>query len=249
MGWKMEQRITSPEASSQELGNLWRLQGIFFEPTKTFESINSRPSFWLPLLLTVIIALVVWQALPYFVDLEEVLLEQAKSNPQTAQLTEEQLEQQIKFTLPLIQWVGPVVAPPVMLFLFAALISLMVYLSGSETSYKKLLGVTSHCLFLQSLVGSVLMILVYALADDPRAIDLQNPVYTNLGPLFDSKESPILQKLASSADLVVWYVIYLLGLGTATVSKRMSVGKGVSLVAILYAIYVLLSVGWTAVWN
>jgi len=78
---------------------------------------------------------------------------------------------------------------------------------------------------------------------------VQNPVYTNLGPLVDSKESPVLYKLASSADLVIWYVIYLLGLGTATVSKRMTVGKGVLLVAFLYGIYVLLGAGWAAVWN
>jgi hypothetical protein len=125
----------------------------------------------------------------------------------------------------------------------------MVHLSGSETSYKKLLGVTSHCLFLQTVVGSVLMVTVYALASDPKSIDFQNPVYTNLGPLVDSKDSPILYKLASSADLVIWYVIYLLGMGTAAVSRRMTVGKGVLLVAVLYLFYVLLSLGWAAIWN
>jgi hypothetical protein len=48
---------------------------------------------------------------------------------------------------------------------------------------------------------------------------------------------------------VVWYVIYLLGLGTATVSEKMKVGKGVVLVAVLYLIYVLLGVGWAAIWS
>ena len=245
----MEEQMTSPNVEDQTQSDVWRLQGVFFEPTKTFQSINERPSFWLPLVLTVIIAILLWQALAYFVNLEDFFLEQAKLNPQTAQLTDEQLEQQMKFTVPLIQWVGPIVVPPVTMFLFAALILLMVHLSGSETIYRKLLGVTSHCLFLQALIGAVLMILVFALASDPKAIDVQNPVYTNLGPLLDSKESPVLYKLASSVDLVVWYVIYLLGLGTATVSKRMAVGKGVFLVAFLYAIYVLLSVGLSAVWN
>ena len=121
--------------------------------------------------------------------------------------------------------------------------------TGNETSYKKLLGVTAHCLFFQTLIGSVMILLVYSLASDPKAIDIQNPVYTNLGPLVDAKESPILSKLASSVDLVVWYVIYLLGLGTATVSKRMAVGTGVALVAALYIVYVILGVGWTALWN
>lgn len=245
----MEEQIASPTGGEENQSDVWRLQGIFFEPTKTFESINVRPSFWLPLLLTVVIAILLWQALPYFVELEDLLMAQAKLNPQTAQLSEDQLEQQLKYTVPIIQWVGPVVAPPAMLFLFAALILLMVHLTGSETTYKKLLGVTSHCLFLQTLIGSVLMLLVYSLASDPKAIDMQNPVYTNLGPLLDAQQSPLLYKLASSVDMVVWYVIYLLGLGTAAVSKRMSVGKGVMLVGVLYIIYVLISVGWAAVWN
>ena len=148
----------------------------------------------------------------------------------------------------MVKWVGPIMAPPVMLFFFSGLILLMVHLSGSETTYKKLLGVTSHSLFLQTLIGAVLTILVYALASDPKAIDFQNPVYTNLSPLVNARESPILYKIASSFDLVVWYIIYLMGLGTATVSKRMTVGKGVLLVAILYIIYVLLGVGWAAIW-
>jgi hypothetical protein len=245
----MEEEMISPIVEDQDQGDVWRLQGIFFEPTKTFQAINVRPSFWLPLVLTVVIAILLSQALAYFVDLEDILLQQVKLNPQAAQLTEEQLEQQIKYTMPLFKWVGPVVAPPAMLFLFSGLILLMVHLSGSETTYKKLLGVTSHSLFLQGLVGAVLTILVYALASDPKAIDIQNPVYTNLSPLVDTRESPILYKIASSMDLVVWYVIYLLGLGTATVSRRMTVGKGVLLVAILYFIYVLLGVGWAAVWN
>lgn len=245
----MEEQQTSPTGEAQDTSDVWRLQGIFFEPTRTFQSINKRPSFWLPLLLTVVIAFLVWQALAYLVDLEDIFLQQAKLNPQTAQLTEEQLEAQISYTVPLVKWVIPVVAPPLTLLAVAALILAMVYLSGSQTTYKKLLAVTSHSLFLQTLVGSVLLILVYALATDPRAIDLQNPVYTNLSPLVDAKESPIFYKLASSLDLVVWYVIYLLGLGTATVSKRMTVGKGVLLVAMLYIIYVLMGVGWTALWS
>ena len=245
----MEEQLASPPGGDQDQSDFWRLQGIFFEPTKTFQSISKRPSFWLPLLLTMIVAVLLWQAMPYFVDLEELFMEQARQNPQTEGLSDEQLEQQMKFTVPLVQWVGPVVAPPVMLFLFAALILLMVYLTGNETSYKQLLGVTAHCLFFQTLIGSVMILLVYSLASDPKAIDIQNPVFTNLGPLVDAKESPILSKLASSVDLVVWYVIYLLGLGTATVSKRMAVGTGVALVAALYIVYVILGVGWTALWN
>jgi len=245
----MEEHLNSPTGDDENQSDLWRLQGIFFEPTRTFKSIEKRPSFWLPLLFTIIVAILLWQAMAYFVDLEEAFLEQARQSPQTEGLSDEQLEQQVKYTVPFVQWVGPVIGPPIILFALAALILLMVYLFGNETSYKKLLGVTSHCLFLQTLIGSVLIILVYSLASDPKAIDMQNPVYTNLGPLVDAKESPIIAKLASSVDLVVWYVIYLLGLGTATVSKRMAVSKGVMLVAILYIIYVVLGVAWTVVWS
>jgi hypothetical protein len=231
---------------AEERGDLWRLQGIIFEPTKTFESINSRPSFWVALVATILIAVLFWQILPYFVDLEELFLEQARQNPQAAQVSDEDLEQSIGFSILFVQWGAAVVAPVLFLFLIAGLIMLLVHLTGSETTYQKLLGVTSHALFFQTLVGTVLTLLVYSLASDPKSIDLENALYTNLGHLFNAKESPVMYKLASSVDVVVWYVIYLLGLGTATVSSRMKVAKGVILVAVLYAIYVLLGVGWAA---
>jgi hypothetical protein len=242
----MDQQMTPPSVEEEERGDLWRLQGIIFEPGKTFESINRRPSFWLALIATIVLAVLFWQILPYFVDLEELFLEQARQNPQTAQLSDEELEGSIGVSIMFVQWGAAVVAPVVFLFLIAALIMLLVHLTGSETSYKKLLGVTSHTLFFQSLVGMVLTLLVYSLASDPKSIDIENPLYTNLGHLVSAKESPVIYKLASSVDIVVWYVIYLLGLGTATVSAKMKVAKGVILVATLYGIYVLLGVGWAA---
>ena len=50
-------------------GSIWRLQGIFFEPSATFEDIDKKPTFVVALLLTVVIALIGWTIIDNLVDL------------------------------------------------------------------------------------------------------------------------------------------------------------------------------------
>ena len=228
-------------------GPWWRLQGIFFEPSKTFEDINRKPGFLIPLILTILIALVAPNLIGQFVDLEDLLIAQIKQAPQAEQLTAEQIEQQARFLVPILTYVSPIAGPILMLFAFSGLFLLGVILAGGETTFGKILGVVAHTLFFQTLVGSALMVLIYALSSDPGAVDMQNPLFSNLGHLVDSKESPALYKIASSLDVIVWYVIFLLGLGISKVSKKTSVKKGFLIVATLYILYVLGGTAWTMI--
>jgi hypothetical protein len=225
-------------------GSIWRLQGIFFEPSATFEDINKKPTFLVPLLLSIVIALIGWALIDNFVDLQELMEAQIKAAPQAEGLSQEQIELQASYTVPFIKWVAPIVIPPLMMLLVAALMLLMAFLTGGTTTFKKLSSVVSYTFFFQTVISITLMVLVFAVVSDPEAINLENPVSSNLGFLFDAEDSPVLFKLASSADVIIWYVIYLLGLGLSKVSERIKVRKGFALVAALYLIYVFIGVMW-----
>lgn len=238
------------ENTSQE-GTLWRLQGIFFEPGRTFESIKKRPGFILPILLCIGISLVASAAIYSKIDLSDVIVQQIRDSRQGSQMTSEQIEEQVSQIVnsplyPVMKWAAPLLGPVFLIFIVAGLLMLLVYVAGSETNYTKLLGVTSHSYFFYYLVYSGLTVLVFFLSSDPKAIDIQNPVYTNPGPLVDSGQNPALHRLLTSLDLITLYVMFLLGLGLSKVSRRMSLGKGLTLVGLLYFVYVLLATGWKA---
>jgi len=243
----MEEQMSSnvtEESAVETRGSIWRLQGIFFEPSATFEDINKKPTILVPLLLSIVIALVGWNIVDNLVDLQEIMEVQIKANPQAESLTPEQIELQASYAVPFIKWVGPIVGPPIMMLLVAALMLLGAFLTGGVTTFKKLLSVAAYTFFLSTLISLTLVVLVFAVASEPETIDLQNPVFSNPGPLFDSKDSPVLYKLASSADIIIWYVIFLLGLGMSKVSEGIRVGKGFAIVAVMYLIYVSLGVAW-----
>jgi hypothetical protein len=188
------------------------------------------------------------------IDLADVIEAQIRSSSQGAQLTTEQIETQVDGLknspfFPIMKWGGPLIGPPVLIFVVAALMLLLVYLMGSETTYKRLLGVTSHTYFFYYLVYSGLTVAVFLLASDPKSIDIQNPVYTNLGFLVEAKDGPVINKILSSLDIITIYIICLLGLGMSKVSERMKSGRGIVLVASIYIVYVLLGVGWRAIFG
>lgn len=237
-------KIREEPGEEETKSSIWRLQGIFFEPSATFEDINKKPTFLVPLLLSILVALIGWNLVDNLVDLQEVMEVQIKASPQAERLTQEQIELQARYSVPFIKWVGPIVGPPLMVLLSSALMLLMAFLTGGSTTFKKLFSVSAYTFFLSTLISVVLIVLVFAVSAEPESIDIQNPVFSNLGPLFDAQDSPVLYKLASSADVIVWYVIFLLGLGLSKVSTGINAGKGFALVAALYLIYVSIGVAW-----
>lgn len=246
----MEEQVNKNVADPGEeetKGSIWRLQGIFFEPSATFEDINKKPTFLVALLLTIVIALIGWTIIDSLVDLQELMEAQIKAAPQAEGLSQDQIELQASYTVPFIKWAAPILIPPLMMLLVAALMLLMAFLTGGMTTFKKLTSVVSYTFFFQTVISITLMVLVFAVVSDPEAINLQNPVSSNLGFLFDAEDSPVLFKLASSADIIVWYVIFLLGLGLSKVSEGIKVGKGFVLVAVMYLIYVSIGVAWAMI--
>jgi len=245
----MEEQLSSKvteESAVETRGSIWRLQGIFFEPSATFEDINKKPTFLVALLLSIMIALIGWILIYNLVDLQELMETQLKAAPQTEGLSQEQIELQASYSVPFIL-VAPVVILPLVMLLVAALMLLVAFLTGGTTTFRKVVSVSSYSFFVSTLISMTLMVLVFAVASDPESINLQNPVSSNLGFLFDAEDSPVLYKLASSADLIVWYVLFLLGLGLSKVSEGIKVGKGFALLAGMYLIYVSLGVAWTMI--
>lgn len=252
----MNTEMTDPNAPAEPapMGSYERLLGVFTEPGRTFESINRRPTFLLAIVVGILISLAATYVLYSKVDMVQVMESSIRSSSAGRQLSAEQIRQQVDTitTSPFYKvmlWAGPLLSTPVIVFALAGLLMLMVFLGGSETTYLKMLGVTSHTMLFYSVVAGLLMVLVLMLAPDPQAIDIQNPLFTNPGPLVDAKEYPVLNRILTSLDVITLYVIFLLGLGLSKVAARLRLGKAVMLAAVPWLVYVGIAVLWRAVFG
>lgn len=244
----MEEQYLSPEDQNQAepvKGTFWRLQGIFFEPTKTFEDINRKPTVLVPIIICIIIAVIAVLGIGMFADYEELAIQAIKASPQGANLSDEQIQQGAGIQATIMQVAGPIIVP-IYLLAVAGILMLLAVLSGGESTYKKVLSVVANVNVFHSVVKTVLTLLIFGLASDPLTIDLQNPIMSNLGILFNQKESPGLYTLASWIDIIAFYVIYLMGLGLSKVCKGVKLGKGIALVAIPYIVIVAIFSGIAA---
>ena len=238
---------TSDGASVESRGALWK---IFFEPAQCFKGMNAKPAFILPILLCMLIAFASSFVIYSKIDMAQVMRKQIESSSAAAQLSEEQINEQVRMATKFSKisaLVAPLVVVPLSILLIAGLMLLGIYLTGSETTFSRVLAVSASSMFFYSLVGGILTVTVVMVATDPNAINLRNPVFTNPAGLVDPQESGVLYAFLSHLDVLVWYTIYLLGLGLSIVAAKCSVAKGMFLIGIWYVLYALVHTGLASI--
>src|SRR5258708_3422045 len=70
------------------MGEAGRLSGVFFEPKKAFEDIAQRPSFLVPLILSIIAGCIFVALMAQHVGWDQVLKQQMAMNPRGQQAME-----------------------------------------------------------------------------------------------------------------------------------------------------------------
>jgi len=244
----------SPEAPEPQaqMSAFARIFGVLFSPQKTFEDIVKKPSWVAPLLLLTALSIVVSYALVQRVNWREYIGQQMEKSPQAAQLTAEQKEQRIeagaKFTTPFIYAVGvcgPVVGMLIFALVFWGAFSLF---GGASTNFSTAFGITAHA-FMTGLVSSPLLILVLFLKD-PSAIDPNNPLASNIAAVFPDDSPQWLVALGKSFDVFTFWTLILLAIGFAATSPKKLKGAKPYVVAFsVWAVYVVLRVGWNFIFS
>jgi Yip1 domain len=228
-------------------GSFWN---IFLEPAKCFEALNLKPVFVVPLILCILISFANSFVILNKMDMAQVMRTQLESSPAADQMEEEQIAEQIQMMTKFAKIsvvVVPLIFIPLLILLLSGLIMLGIYVTGSETVFRKVLAVATSSMLFYSVVSVILFITVVLVSADPNSINLQNPVFTNPAGLVDLKESKVLYTFLSHLDVLVWYTIYLIGLGLSKVATKCSVAKGVCLIGFWYVIYALVKTGFSAI--
>ncbi len=230
-----------------------RIVGVLFSPKPTFASIVQRPTWIVPLLLVIVVSLLVVAIFSQKVGWRNFMLRQDQQNSSVQkkmeQMTPEErdhmLDQQTKFAAP-ITYAVLLIATPIAAVIVAAVFMLVFKLSsGSHFPFVTSLGIVTYS-WVPGIIGGLLGILILFIKD-PSTVDLDHLVAANVGAFAPEDSAAWLVTLLTSLDIFVFWTMILMAFGySATNPKKLSFGKALVTIAIVWAIYVAVKVGFKA---
>jgi len=252
----MNDPVTPPSATPEPTapgaggGFFQNLLDVYFAPREAFTRIVARPTWVLPVVVATIVGLAFTGLWLQRVDMPEFVKNEIKEQGQWDRIPAESrdavIDQQVKI-IPIMGWVGAVVGPLIFYSLVAAVL-LFVYkfFYAGELGFKQSLSITAWSMFPVGLVTTPLMVLVMWLKEDWN-LNPQNVLQANLSLLLDKAETAKpLWALATSLDLISFWIIFLLACGFGVAVKK-STGSALWGVLIPWAIIVVVKVAWAAI--
>jgi hypothetical protein len=236
----------APETPGGFFGNL---VDVYFSPREAFARIARKPSFLLPLVGYLVLAIgfaAVWMNR---VDAREFVKTQLEESGQWDKIPGEQRESILDSAagrMKTFGMIGPVVFTPlILLVVSAALMFVFRFFYGSEVVFKQAFAIVTWCFFALALITTPLLFLVLQLKGDWN-LNPQDVVQANLSLLLDkSTAAKPLWALLSSIDLFNLWLVLLLAVGFGVASRR-STASALWGVAIPWLLIVLVKVGWAA---
>ncbi len=242
----------SAPIETAKIGDFGRVTGVLFNPRATFQDIVARPTWFLPLALILVVSIVVFVLFSQRVGWRTFLERQFDKDPRVSQLSpedrEKALDRAVKFTPPIVYGaavVGTFIVPVV---IAAVLLLAFNLLAGTRIQFKTAFAIVAFS-WMPYLIHALLSVLLMFLKS-PDSIDLEHLVGSNPGAFLSSDSAKWLLTLATSVDVFTLWVIVLQGLGfSLTNPKKISFAKGVTIVAIVWAIFVAVKVGWVGAFS
>ena len=244
--------IAPEPALPASIGTFGRLVGALFSPKQTFADIARRPTWIAPIVLICLISIAITGIFGQRAGWRGFMEKQFAKNKSFEQLPPDQqqqrLDQAVKFA-PIIGYVGAAIGTPVAAVVVAGiLLALFNVLAGAGLKFKTALGIVAHS-WMPGVVGGLVGILILFLRS-PETIDLEHLVASNLGVAVSDESAKWLMTLATSIDLFTFWTIALMAIGfSAANPKKIKVGAAAAYIVLLWAVYVLIKVGWAAIFS
>jgi hypothetical protein len=240
----------------QHIGAFGRLIGAIINPRPTFEDIARKPSWLLPLLLLIIVSLAViaifsqrvgWRAFMEKQDTQSASA-QRRMDQMTPQQREQMLDTQVKFA-PIVTYAGIAIGTPITLLVIAAIfMGIFNATSSAALDFKTSFGVVTHS-WMPYVIASLLGILILCLKS-PDQIDLQNLVAANAGTFLSADAPKWLLSLCTSLDIFTFWVLGLMAFAYSAVRpKKIKFGSALTWIVGIWVVFVLIKVGFTAMFS
>jgi hypothetical protein len=237
------------------MGEFARIAGVFFEPGKTFADVARRPSWFVPMLLTVIFGLIVCVVIGKRIGWDNVAQQQL--DQRMAKVAPEQREAAMKSAefakkLTPISAYAAVVLGPAIGYLISALVLLGVVagILSAPLKFKQIFAILCYS-GLVGLIAAVAIVAVVCLKANPSDFNIQHPLAFNAGALMDPQTpNKFLYSLASSLDLFTFWKILLIAVGLkAAAGKKLSFGGALFAVLLPWGAMVLIFAGAAGIFS
>jgi hypothetical protein len=239
----------APEAQAS-ISAVGRIFGVLFSPKATFEDIVRKPSWLVPVIILGLMGVAVATGINQKINWREFMSQQIEKSPRGSQLSEEQKEKQIEAgakVAPITTYAFGVPAP-ILLVLIVALVMWGAYniMAGVNPGYKTALGIVSHA-YVPVIIANILFLIVLFLKPE-GTLDLENPMATNVAALLPEGTPKWLDALGKNIDVFLIWVVILIAIGFAAANpKKLKGGKSFGIAFGVFALYVVLRVGFAFV--
>lgn len=226
--------MSEPQAvltTTEEMNFFQRWFGIYFSPSKSYQSLDRKPDWVIPLLvLAIFLAVASVFMLPAIKEaqIQAVMERQGMSYEQAAEAMAK-TEGYMKVVTPISTFVSIFV----MAFLISGIFFLVNnYMFGGDAPYKKILSVFAYTTFAIDIVATLVKLpLIVA----KNSLDVHTGLAAFLSP--DMKDQ-FIYRLFSKVDFFTIWKLILLGIGFSVVC-RFSRNKSYGIVFGLWALYVI----------
>lgn len=252
---------TPPEEPAR-LGPFSRLTGALLSPGETFADINRKPTWLAPMIIAIVTAIAStlffqWRVHP---DWDQTFRTQFKKQAEkrNQQITDDQLNTQVKVATTFAKFAPVVVAiiTPIFYLILAGIFALGLMMIQAKTTFKKILSVIGWSFAATSIVATLVTLASLMVRDEEslRSIDPTQAagiVPTNLAAFLPAETSAVIKSFAGSIDIFTIWILILLTMGFAAIAgaRKITNGKTATVVFGFWAVFVLIKVGWAAVFG
>ncbi len=232
-----------------------RLINVFIAPQSTFADLRRKASWWVPFVLSCIFAYGLIFTVDKQVGFERVTENQIKLNPKAAermdQLSPDQRARQMDISVKVTKafsYAFPVIILIVNIVIAAVLMATFNFGLGTEVKFGQSLAIVMYA-GLVGIVKSVLAMITLFAGSNLDNFNFSNPVGTNAAYYMSITDTPAwLYRAASWFDVITIWLFVLIGIGFAVVGRK-KISSGIAVMAGWFAVMVLLSAGWAALFS
>lgn len=158
------------QSNGKEMSKFSKIINVFLAPRSTFESIDRKPDWIVPLLIVVIIAFVIsFLIMPFALDRQ---FDMQRAKMQERGMSDEEIENALELGRPIAEKVGPISALVVTAIFLVILAALLYFLGniilGGKTTFKKIFSVVTYT----SLIGSLGSLVLLPIMLSKRSVDV-----------------------------------------------------------------------------
>ena len=220
-----------------------RIIGALFSPRETFEDVNRKPDWLIPLIVITLVALATTYVFLTHANMADLIAQQIEKSGRPVP-GPDQLASAAKIGT-ITSYVGIILGVPIGSLIEVGLLFVIFnFLLGAETTFKKMFSATMYA----AMPGVIKSLLAIPILFVKQPAQLGNPadiVQSNLS-LFIDPDNKALFALGKSLDVFTLWSVLLLAFAFTCVSKNLTYKKSVITMIILWAIVVAGMVSWAA---